>query len=215
MISVWVALILIGIFFVSFFPFIFQAKKEFVKSVITEISYSLGRIVIAALFLISGCSDSRSSEDVIKALSLQNAPGTEAVPFIARATDNKFISLTDLRGQVVLMTFWRKKCASCPAYMDGLEKLYQRFKGKGLTVLAINGDNLNYVPSDKIRNMISERGYSFPVVFDDEFAITERYKVINIPVTYLLDKNGIIKTVTKGNVDWQSGDKLASIEELL
>lgn len=171
--------------------------------------------IIAALFLISACGDSRTSEDVQKALSLQNAPGTEAIPFIARATDDKFISLTDLRGQVVLMTFWRKKCDTCPAYMDGLEKLYQQLKNRGLTVLAINGDNLNYVPSDKIREMIAERAYSFPVVFDDEFAITERYKVINIPVTYLLDKNGIIKTVTKGNVDWQSADKLASIEALL
>jgi len=113
------------------------------------------------------------------------------------------------------MTFWRKKCDSCPAYLDGLERLYRKLKGRGLTVLAINGDNLNYVPSDKIREMISERGYTFPVVFDDEFAITERYKVISIPASYLIDKNGIIKTVTTGNVDWQSGDRLASIEALL
>lgn len=113
------------------------------------------------------------------------------------------------------MTFWRKKCDTCPAYMDGLEKLYQQLKDKGLTVLAINGDNLNYVPSDKIREMVNERGYTFPVVFDDEFAITERYKVIDIPVSYLLDKNGVIKTVTKGNIDWLSAQQLPQIEELL
>ena len=54
MISVWVALILIGIFFVSFFPFLFQARRQFLKSVITDISYTLGRVIIAALFLLVG-----------------------------------------------------------------------------------------------------------------------------------------------------------------
>ncbi len=56
---------------------------------------------------------------------------------------------------------------------------------------------------------------AFLPVGDDEYAIAERYKVIDIPITYLLDKNGIISTVTKGAVDWQSGEKLASIEALL
>jgi peroxiredoxin len=171
--------------------------------------------IITTFLLITGCSDSRSSEEFIKKLSLHNSPGTEAAPFIGRTTKDTFLPLTDLRGQVVLLTFWRKRCKTCAGYLDGLEKVYQDLKERGFTVLAINGDNLNYVPSSAIKKMISERGYTFPIVFDDEYAILEKYKVIDIPITYLLDKNGIISTVTKGAVNWQSGDKLASIEALL
>lgn len=54
MISVWVALILIGIFFTSFFPYMFQAQRNFLRSFFTELSYTLSRVLLGVVFLLSG-----------------------------------------------------------------------------------------------------------------------------------------------------------------
>lgn len=53
-VSIWVALILIGIFFTSFFPVIFQAQRKFLKSLFTELSYTLSRVLFAVVFFIIG-----------------------------------------------------------------------------------------------------------------------------------------------------------------
>lgn len=60
MIAVWVAIILVGMFFMSFFPFVFQAKRQFFKSAVVDVTYSVGRVAFALIFLIVGLTLNRS-----------------------------------------------------------------------------------------------------------------------------------------------------------
>ena len=138
-----------------------------------------------------------------------------AADFQGRTMENTFSRFSEYRGQVVLMTFWRKKCDICADYLVDLEKIHQEYKGRGFTSFAVNGDNLDYVPSHKIIEFVKERGITYPSWLDDQSQATEGYKIINIPVTFLIDRKGVIADIQYNPVDWGTPENRAKIEKLL
>lgn len=142
-------------------------------------------------------------------------PGARAADFKARTMDNRFISFSRYKGKVILMTVWKKKSADCVNNMEILEKIYHKYKDRDFTSVALNADNLDYVPSGRIIDFVKEKGFSYPVLLDDQNQGVERYKVINIPITFLIDRKGIINYIAYGNEDLMSPENLERIEKLL
>ena len=175
------------------------------------------RLLIPPLlfFLLTACENRREEKSAENAPPVGNYAGATAINFSARKFDNKYLSLADLKGKVVLMNFWKKGCNVCITNLDSLQALQNNLKERNFTILAVNGDNLSYVPSSTIKKFVEKKAYTFPVVFDDGFVITEMYKIINIPMTYLIDKEGIITYTKFGKDDWMSGENLERIEKLL
>ena len=142
-------------------------------------------------------------------------PGAIASDFTARDMENKYLDFSRYKGNVILMTFWRKKCEECVRVLDQLEKVHQKYRDKGFTSMAIDADNLNYVPSAKVIEFVKARNISYPVLLDDSFQATQSYKVINIPTTFLIDREGIISHIVYAPVDWLKPENSARIEKLL
>jgi outer membrane lipoprotein-sorting protein len=84
----------------------------------------------------------------VKELSFPSFPGTtrtdligrEAFDFTLKDLDGREVNLRDLRGKVVLLSFWASWCDPCRAEMPSIEKLHREFKDKGLVVLGINAE---------------------------------------------------------------------------
>jgi len=95
-------------------------------------------------------------------------------------------SLGSLKGKVVLVNFWATWCPPCRKEMPDIQALYDRFKSKGLVVLAISDEDAE----TKVKPFIAEKGYSFPILIDEGRKVNDLYKVDGIPKTFIYDRKG-------------------------
>jgi|SRR6266498_2545109 len=111
-------------------------------------------------------------------------------------TDNP-VTLSSFRGEkTVLLDFWATWCGPCKAAMPDLQNLSDKFKERGLEVVTI--DQRESV--DQVRYFIDRRKYSFQVLLDRDGAVGDKYGVRAIPTAVLIDKNGVVQSITVGNV---------------
>jgi cytochrome c biogenesis protein CcmG, thiol:disulfide interchange protein DsbE len=106
----------------------------------------------------------------------------------------------DFRGKVLIIHFWAVGCSSCKVEMAAMESLYASYAGKGLAIVAVNVGQSR----DTVEKMVKTLGISYGVLLDRDRAMAQRYDVVGIPRTYLIDRNGIIryKIVGESNEDF-------------
>ena len=115
--------------------------------------------------------------------------GNLAPDFETTTPDGDPISLSDFRGDVVLLNFWWTGCAPCRHEMPDLQAVYSQFKDRGFTVLAIN----NQESPEQIKPFLEELGLEFPVALDESFKINaDTYDIDSYPTSFLIDGHGVI-----------------------
>ncbi|MPZ47824.1 MAG: redoxin domain-containing protein [Dehalococcoidia bacterium] len=105
--------------------------------------------------------------------------------------------LSDYRGRVVLVNFWATWCIPCKAELPDLDTLLQRHGDERLAILAINYGETFRVADDFITGLdvrLTAFGY------DPEQAISRRYGIQGLPVTYFIDERGIVARVITGQL---------------
>lgn len=172
-------------------------------------------IFLLAVVLLASCGQGRSEESRGRDYGRFISEGMPAKEFVLRSLENKLLSIHDFKGKAIILAFWKKSCEECIGILDSLETVYQRYKDRNIAIIAINGDNLDYVPSSRIRDFIKLKGYSFPVYFDHQFISTENYDVIRLPATFLIDREGIVSYVKYGGCDWTREENIQRVEKLL
>ena len=118
--------------------------------------------------------------------------GNRAPAFTLRNLDGKEVSLSDFRGQPVLINFWYTGCAPCREEMPVFEQIYQAEKEAGFVILAINAGSPFEPSVDAIPPFMEEFGLTFPVLLDNNGEAGRTFNVQGYPTSYLLDGNGII-----------------------
>lgn len=140
-------------------------------------------------------------------------PGDPAPAFHVHAIDDRgqvsddHARLDELHGQVLLLDFWATWCGPCLDSMPGLDALHRRYRDQGLAVVSINMDD----PA-KARAVARRMGLDLPLYADDGDA-SHSYKVSTIPHIVLIDRDGMIRRVSRGWIDKSS--LAADIERLL
>ncbi|MBZ5726553.1 MAG: TlpA family protein disulfide reductase [Acidobacteriia bacterium] len=105
--------------------------------------------------------------------------------FTLTAMDGKAYNLDALRGRVVLLNFWATWCPPCRKEMPDMEKLYQRFSAKGLTVLAVSDEE-----RETVAGFLRKQSYTFPVLLDPGGKVGAAFNVEGIPKSFLFDRGG-------------------------
>lgn len=117
--------------------------------------------------------------------------GDIATDFSLRGTDDKIYSLTSFdnaKGFVIIFT-----CNHCPyskAYEDRIIALQNKYKEKGIEVIAINPNNPASYEADSFENMkirAKEKNFNFPYLFDDGQKIFPKYGATKTPHVFLLN----------------------------
>lgn len=124
-----------------------------------------------------------------------SAPGF-TLDLLGSNKPNEKISLSDLRGQVVMINFWATWCPPCREEMPAIQSVYEDYQDEGFVVLAVNTtfqDN-----EFDIIDFIDEYGLSFPVLLDRSGEVSQKYQLRGLPSTYFVDKKGVIQTVIVG-----------------
>lgn len=106
------------------------------------------------------------------------------------------ITLSDLRGQAVMINLWASWCPPCREEMPAIQKVYEEYKDQGLVVLAVNTTNQDTEAAAAA--FVDEFGLTFPVPLDRTGAVSNRYQLRGLPSTYFVDREGIIRSVVVG-----------------
>ena len=124
----------------------------------------------------------------------------EAHDFRAELNDGTIINLKDYHHRFLLLNFWATWCVPCLKEMPDLEEAYQKMGSKKLIVLAVG------MGEDKksIRKFNEKYGFTFPMIADKKLEIARLYGVENIPITYLINPEGVIIGRALGIRDWAS-----------
>ena len=118
------------------------------------------------------------------------APAFEGVPLVGRAA----IRLEDYRGKVVHLDFWASWCPPCRLSLPWLERLHRDFGATGFEVVAVNVDE---DPADALR-FLDRVPVGFPVISDARGEIATLYNVQDMPSSYLIDRQGLVRDVHRG-----------------
>jgi len=134
--------------------------------------------------------------------------------FTLEALDGSKVSLSSLKGKVVLLSFWATWCGPCKQEMPAMEKLYQKLKGKGFEVLAVD------MMEDKatVAAFVKTSGYTFPVLLDSTGEVGGGpYAARAIPTNYVVDKGGRLvgRKIGIDGPAWTSDERVALFESLL
>lgn len=137
--------------------------------------------------------------------------GTRPPPFSGATLEARPLSLHELSGRVVLLSFWATWCVECRAEMPVLERLHQEFGRRGLAVVGINARE----DFPTVGRYVADLGLSFPVLLDLDGAKGRLYGVVGIPTTVIVGRDGRAVAFGIGPRDWISGPARALIEALL
>jgi cytochrome c-type biogenesis protein len=154
---------------------------------------------------------------VILALGLAlsaGAAGPVAPEYAARRLGgSEPVSLASLRGQVVLRNTWATWCSPCRKEMPAFQALHQAYRDRGLTVVGVNIDEGR--SDDGVTRYVEGKGISFPIWRDPDNRFAKRFRVLRVPETFLVDRDGGIVRHWRGPMDPQAPDNLASIQAAL
>ena len=142
--------------------------------------------------------------------------GTEktlpAPNFTLKSLSGEEVSLLQKRGNYVLVNFWATWCGPCKVEMPSLETLHQRFKTKNFSLIAISNDMFG---ARIVEPFIKAHNLSFTVLLDQQLQVSNKFGVISLPTTFMIDPEGNIIGELRGAEDWASPDNILYFENLL
>lgn len=122
--------------------------------------------------------------------------GFAAPDFTLPSLDGKTYTLSELKGNAVLVNLWATWCPPCRAEMPAIQKIYAEYKDRGLVVLAVN---MTY-QDDKaaVAPFAREYGLTFPILLDEGNLVGAAYQLRSLPSTYFINRAGVIKEIVIG-----------------
>jgi thiol-disulfide isomerase/thioredoxin len=121
------------------------------------------------------------------------------------------VDLAALRGKVVLVNFWASWCAPCRVEMPLLQEVPTWLGEDRVAVLAVN---VKEAPRTVAR-FIAGQGWRVPVVLDAAGETARAWGVTVYPMTFLVDAEGQVRAVIRGEADWSQPAALGWVERLL
>lgn len=155
-------------------------------------------VVVAVIFWPVDVTASRaeypSQQDDIAATTLINA-GDVAPDFTVEMLDGKKVTLSQLRGKVVLVSFWATWCPPCRLELSHMqEDVIDRFAGQDVVVLPISRGE----ERAKVEGYIKKMGYTFPIGLDTTQDIYRKYASNYIPRSVVVGRDGVVAYVGVG-----------------
>ena len=115
------------------------------------------------------------------------------------------------KGKVVYLDFWASWCTPCKLSFPWMNELARTYAQRGLVVVAVNVDHDREAANQFLHDMPAV----FPVIYDPDGKIAERYKVKDMPTTILIGRDGAVRYVHEGFMPAREGEYAAHVASLL
>lgn len=170
-------------------------------------------VIIAVIVLLPSCGNRSAKGGASQSDSTTLVKvGDPAPDFSVALFDGSHLTLSELRGKVVLLNFWATWCPPCRQELTRVQKdLIDRFAGRDFLFLPVSrGEKRSDVAAFR-----EKTGYTFPMGLDSTRTIYDRYATNFIPRNYLIDRDGRIITATIGYSPEEFDELIAAIERAL
>lgn len=156
-------------------------------------------VLLALILVLNGCYGGSRPPRI----------GTAAPDFLVQDADRK-VELHDFRGKILLLNFWATWCPPCIEEMPSLVHLQQRFKDKGLSILAVSVD----VDADAYHKFLKDYKVEILTVRDPNQKSNNLYGTFKFPESYVIDRDGIVRRKFIGPVDWNQPEIVDFLSKL-
>ncbi len=146
--------------------------------------------------LIFGVVSEGGDDSIDQALADGTRPLAPDVPLTTLGEDGEG-SLSDYRGQIVVLNFWASWCPPCVEELPLLEGAQQGIESSGATVVGVNYKD---IPEDAL-GFVDEYGISYPSLRDPDGEYADEFGTSGIPETFVIDREGRVAAARRGPID--------------
>jgi cytochrome c biogenesis protein CcdA/thiol-disulfide isomerase/thioredoxin len=142
------------------------------------------------------------------------APGFKGITAWLNTAGGRPLTLSSLRGKVVLVDFWTYSCINCQRSLPHVEAWYKTYARDGFVVVGVHTPEFafEHVVSN-VRAESAQLGVHYPVAIDNAYATWDAYDNESWPAEYLIDAEGDVRHIAIGEGDYSGTERL--IRELL
>ena len=127
-----------------------------------------------------------------------NGPAPE-ITGITEWINSPPLTLSALRGKVVLIDFWTYSCINCIRTLPYLKNWYRDYKDQGFIIIGVHTPEFQFEKSyDNVKNAVAQFQITYPVALDNNYATWNAYHNAYWPAHYLIDQNGVLRMVHFG-----------------
>ena len=165
--------------------------------------------LIALLFFWTPEASAQTAQPSVESTTIVK-DGAQAPDFTVEMFDGTKVTLSELKGKVVLVNFWATWCPPCRNELARVEKeIIERFKGQEFVFLPISrGES-----KEKVAEFRNKMGYTFPMGLDTTQAIFKKYATNYIPRNFLVDRDGKVVKASVGYDDAEFAALVKLIEQ--
>jgi peroxiredoxin len=135
--------------------------------------------------------------------------GSNAPDFTVQDSDHK-VTLSQFRGQVVVLNFWASWCPPCIEETPSLVLMQARLKSKGVVVLGVSIDD----DASAYHKFLKDYSVNMVTVRDVDRKTPTLYGTFGWPESYVIDRNGVIRRKFIGAVEWTSPEIMDYLSKL-
>lgn len=122
--------------------------------------------------------------------------GATAPDFTLTNLAGEPVTLSQFRGQPVVINFWATWCVPCRREMPALQQAFVEHQEEGLVILAVNQRE----ETNLVEPFVDELGLTFEILYDSDGAVNKAYQVTGLPRTVFVDRQGVIKHIQVGEL---------------
>ena len=148
-------------------------------------------VALSMCLLAAACTAGDTSAEPIPSAKQAATPLAPGFTGISQWINSEPLTLSQLRGSVVLVEFWTRDCINCIHVMPHIKEWHERYRNKGLTVIGVHTPEYDHekVPAN-VQATVQRFGLEYPIALDNDYATWNAYGNRFWPALYLIDAQG-------------------------
>jgi peroxiredoxin len=126
------------------------------------------------------------------------------------------LSLASRKGKVTIVHFWTFACINCKRNLAAYDRWWKRFAGNGVVVIGVHTPETEPERDPaNVAKKAKELGIAYPVLLDAKHENWNRWQQSMWPAIYLIDKQGRVRYVWEGELEYQDAGGEAKMTRLI
>lgn len=160
-------------------------------------------VLLAAVGLYNALTAQYAPTEPDSSVSEEGNEPFYAPDFTVADAEGNSVSLSDFSGKPVVINFWATWCGPCKEELPYFDTAYKTY-GEDVVFMMVNLTDGGRETVEGAKEFVAENGYTFPVYYDTQLDAAITYGINSIPVTLLVDEDGILTAGQIGMVPEES-----------